>query len=137
MFLGSSKSTLIWLLDHGALSYAEPYCAANLTKDAGTVPGYSTSKITNNHSTIINPSLAIPACQRSSKSGQKRGDCPRLFHEAFEIFGDKSEYVVAAPQSRAAANTAMGWKNANLRSEMTRLPRRGPGLAKTVPFDAG
>jgi hypothetical protein len=23
--------------------------------------------------------------------------------EAFEIFGDKSEYVVAAPQSRAAA----------------------------------
>jgi len=68
---------------------------------------------------------------------KKRGDCPRLFHEAFEIFGDKSEYVVAAPQSRAAANTAMGWKNANLRSEMTGLPRRGPGLAKTVPFDAG
>ena len=29
--------------------------------------------------------------------------------EAFEIFGDKSEYVVAAPQYRAAANTAMGW----------------------------
>ena len=108
-----------------------------LTRNAGTVPGYSTSKITNNHSTIINPSLAIPACQRLSKSGQKRGDCPRLFHEAFEIFGDKSEYVVAAPQSRAAANTALGWKNANLRSEMTRLPRRGPGLAKTVPFDAG
>ena len=38
MFLGSSKSTLIWLLDHGALSYADPYCAANLTKNAGTVP---------------------------------------------------------------------------------------------------
>jgi hypothetical protein len=88
---------LIWLLDHGALSYAEPYCAANLTRNAGTVPGYFTSKITNNHSTIINPSLAIPACQGLSKSGQKRGDCPRLFHEAFEIFGDKSEYVVAAP----------------------------------------
>ncbi|MFN5103089.1 MAG: hypothetical protein ACK5GJ_09870 [Planctomycetota bacterium] len=32
--------------------------------------------------------------------------------------------VVAAPQYRAAANTAMGWKNANLRSEMTRLLRR-------------
>jgi hypothetical protein len=28
---------------------------------------------------------------------------------AFEIFGDKSEYVVATPQYRAAANTAMGW----------------------------
>jgi hypothetical protein len=35
----------------------------------------------------------------------------------------KSEYVVAAPQYRAAANTAMGWKHANLRSEMTRLLR--------------
>ena len=44
--------------------------------------------------------------------------------EAFEILGDKSEYVAAAPQYRAAANTAIGWKNANLRSEMTRLPRR-------------
>ena len=44
--------------------------------------------------------------------------------EAFEIFGDKSEYVVAAPQYRAAANTAMGWKNSNLRTEMTRLLRR-------------
>ena len=47
-----------------------------------------------------------------------------ILDEAFEIFGDKSEYVVAAPQYRAAANTAMGWKNANLRSEMTRLLRR-------------
>ncbi len=44
-----------------------------------------------------------------------------ILDDAFEIFGDKSEYVVAAPQYRAAANTAMGWKNANLRSEMTRL----------------
>ena len=32
--------------------------------------------------------------------------------------------MVAAPQYRAAANTAMGWKNATLRSEMTRLLRR-------------
>jgi hypothetical protein len=38
--------------------------------------------------------------------------------EAFEIFGDKSEYVVAAPQYRAAANTAIGWKNANLLNEL-------------------
>ena len=44
-----------------------------------------------------------------------------ILDEAFEIFGDKSEYVVAAPQYRAAANTAMGWKNSNLRTEMTRL----------------
>ncbi len=40
------------------------------------------------------------------------------------LFGDKSEYVVAAPQYRAAANTLMGWKNSNLRTEMTRLLRR-------------
>ena len=44
-----------------------------------------------------------------------------ILEEAFEIIVDKSEYVVAAPQYRAAANTAIGWKNANLRSEMTRL----------------
>jgi hypothetical protein len=31
--------------------------------------------------------------------------------------------MVAAPQYRAAANKTMGWKNANLRSEMTRLLR--------------
>jgi hypothetical protein len=47
-----------------------------------------------------------------------------ILDEAFEIFGDKSEYVVAAPQYRVAANTAMGWKNSNLRTEMTRLLRR-------------
>ena len=47
-----------------------------------------------------------------------------ILDEAFESFGDKSEYVVAAPQYRAAANTAMGWKNSNLRTEMTRLLRR-------------
>ena len=29
------------------------------------------------------------------------------------LFGDKSEYVVAAPQYRATANTSMGWKNSN------------------------
>jgi len=47
-----------------------------------------------------------------------------ILDEAFEIFGDKSEYVVAAPQYCAAANTAMGWKNSNLWTEMTRLQRR-------------
>jgi len=40
-----------------------------------------------------------------------------ILDKAFEIFGETSENVVAAPQHRAAANTAMGWKNANLRSE--------------------
>jgi hypothetical protein len=44
--------------------------------------------------------------------------------EAFEIFGGRDEYVVAAPRYCAAANTAMGWKNSNLRTEMTRILRR-------------
>jgi integrase len=47
-----------------------------------------------------------------------------ILDEAFEIFGPKSEVVVAAPQYRAVANPAIGWKNSNLRSEMTRLLRR-------------
>jgi hypothetical protein len=33
-----------------------------------------------------------------------------ILDEAIEIFGDRSEYVVAAPKYRAAAHTAMGWK---------------------------
>ncbi len=55
------------------------------------------------------------------------------------IFGGKRVLVVAAPQYRAAANTAMGWKNANLRSEMSRLLRLAGVsiLAKIVQFDAG
>ncbi len=55
------------------------------------------------------------------------------------IFGGKRVLVVAAPQYRAAANTAMGWKNANLRSEMSRLLRLAGVsiLATIVPFDAG
>jgi|GEM_PF-1787398 hypothetical protein len=47
-----------------------------------------------------------------------------ILDEAFDIFVDKSEYVVTAPQYRAVANTSMGWKNSNLRIEMTRLLRR-------------
>ena len=47
-----------------------------------------------------------------------------ILDEAFEIFGYTCKYVVAVPQYRAPANTAMGWKNSNLRTEMTRLLRR-------------
>ena len=58
------------------------------------------------------------------------------------LSGDKSEYVVAAPQYRAAANTAMGWKNSNLRTEMTRLLRRAgvsgwPRLFHSVTLQEG
>jgi hypothetical protein len=50
--------------------------------------------------------------------------------------------VVAAPQYRAAVNTAMGWKNSNLRTEMTRLLRRAavsgwPRLFRSVTLQEG
>ena len=74
--------------------------------------------------------MSIPEPKVEHHEGRGIRSCPifpelrSILDEAFEIFGDKSEYVVAAPQYRAAANTAMGWKNSNLRTEMTRLLRR-------------
>jgi hypothetical protein len=74
--------------------------------------------------------MSIPEPKVEHHEGRGIRSCPifpelrPILDEAFEIFGDKGEYVVAAPQYRAAANTAMGWKNSNLRTEMTRLLRR-------------
>ena len=74
--------------------------------------------------------MSIPEPKVEHHAGRGIRSCPifpelrPILDEAFEIFGDKGEYVVAAPQYRAAANTAMGWKNSNLRTEMTRLLRR-------------
>ena len=74
--------------------------------------------------------MSIPEPKVEHHEGRSVRSCPNfpelrsILDEAFEIFGDKSEYVVAAPQYRAAANTAMGRKNSNLRTEMTRLLRR-------------
>jgi len=74
--------------------------------------------------------MSIPEPKVEHHEGRGIRSCPifpelrSILDEAFEIFGDKSEYVVAAPQYRAAANTVMGWKNSNLRTEMTRLLRR-------------
>lgn len=60
-----------------------------------------------------------------------------ILDEAFEIFGDAIENVVAVPQYRAAANIATGWKNANLLSEMTRFLRRRVGMAEIALSDTG
>jgi len=74
--------------------------------------------------------MSIPEPKVEHHEGRSNRICPifpelrSILVEAFEIFGDKSEYVVTAPQYRAAANTAMGWKDSNLRTEMTRLLRR-------------
>jgi integrase len=68
--------------------------------------------------------MSIPEPKVEHHEGRGIRSCPNfpelrpILDEAFEIFGDKSEYVVAAPQYRAAANTAMGWKNANLLTEL-------------------
>jgi hypothetical protein len=88
------------------------------------------SESVRNKSSLNSSMSAIPEPKVEHHEGRGIRSCPifpelrPILDEAFEIFGDKSEYVVAAPQYRAAANTAMGWKNANLRSEMTRLLRR-------------
>ena len=77
-----------------------------------------------------NDRMSIPEPKVEHHEGRGVRSCPifpelrSILDEAFEIFGDKSEYVVAAPQYRAAANTVMGWKNSNLRTELTRLLRR-------------
>ena len=78
--------------------------------------------------------MSIPEPKVEHHEGRGIRSCPifpelrSILDEAFEIFGDKSEYVVAAPQYRAAANTAMGWKNSNLRTEMTKS-----SIAKNSP----
>jgi integrase len=68
--------------------------------------------------------MSIPEPKVEHREGRGIRSCPifpelrPILDEAFEIFGDKSEYVVAAPQYRAAADTAMGWKNSNLLTEL-------------------
>ncbi len=92
--------------------------------------------------------MSIPEPKVEHHEGRGIRSCPifpelrPILDEAFEIFGDKSEYVVAAAQYRAAANTAMGWKNSNLRTEMTRLLRRAgvsgwPRLFHSVKLQEG
>ena len=92
--------------------------------------------------------MSIPEPKVEHHEGRGIRSCPifpelrPILDDAFEIFGDRSEYVVAAPQYRAAANTAMGWKNSNLRTEMTRLLRRAgvsgwPRLFHSVKLQGG
>jgi integrase len=74
--------------------------------------------------------MSIPEPKVEHHEGRGIRSCPifpelrPILDEAFEIFGDKNKYVVAASQYRAAANTAMSWINPNPCTEMTRLLRR-------------
>jgi hypothetical protein len=61
---------------------------------------------------------------RGIRSGPILPELRPILDEAFEIFVESSEYLVAAPTYRTATNTGTGWKNANLRTEFTRLLRR-------------
>jgi hypothetical protein len=60
--------------------------------------------------------MSIPEPKVEHHEGLGIRSCPifselrPILDEAFEIVGDRSEYVVAAPQYRAATNTAMGLK---------------------------
>ena len=65
---------------------------------------------------------------------------PELIANAVKLVsieGYKSEYVVAAPQYRAVANTAMGWKKRQptQRDGSIAATRRRLGLATIAPFD--
>ncbi len=74
--------------------------------------------------------MSIPEPKVDHHEGRGIRSCPifpelrTILDEAFENFGESSEYVVAAPTYRTAANTGTGWKNANLRTEFIRLLRR-------------
>ena len=91
--------------------------------------------------------MSIPEPKVEHHEGRGIRCCPifpelrPILDEAFEIFGDKSEYVVAAPQYRAAAKTAMVWKNANLLTELRMEDRElrieihaGRRVLKNSPF---
>jgi len=71
--------------------------------------------------------MSIPQPKVEHHEGCGIRSCPNfpelraILDEAFEILGGKAN---TWSQHRAVANTAMGWKNINLRSEMTRLLRR-------------
>jgi len=79
--------------------------------------------------------MSIPEPKVEHHEGRGIRSCPifpelrPILDEAFEIFGDKSEYVVPAPQYRAAANTAMGWPrlfHSMRASRQTELQREFP-----------
>ena len=71
--------------------------------------------------------MHIPEPKVEHHEGRGVRECPifpelrRVLDEAFEIYGETSEFVVDADAYRAAANTHAGWKNANLRTQFMKL----------------
>ena len=87
--------------------------------------------------------MSIPEPKVEHHEGRGVRSCPifpelrPILDEAFEIFGDKSEYVVAAPQYRAAANTAMGWKNSPRIAQQSYLLMTEDDFAKAAGVAKG
>lgn len=71
--------------------------------------------------------MYIPECKVEHHEGRGVRTCPlfaelrTVLEEAFEVFGGTSEFVVDADEYRKAAQTATGWKNANLRTQFLKL----------------
>ena len=88
--------------------------------------------------------MSIPEPKVAHHHGRGIRSCPifpelrLILDEAFEIFGSESEYVVAHPGFRAAANTPDGLEELEPqnRAYATPAPRRRVTLATTIPLDA-
>jgi integrase len=89
--------------------------------------------------------MSIPEPKVEHHEGRGIRSCPifpelrPILDEAFEIFGDKSEYVVAAPQYRAGSQHGDGLeeRKPTQRNDATASSRQRLGLATIVPLDAG
>jgi len=86
--------------------------------------------------------MSIPEPKGEHHKGRGIRSCPifpelrLILDEAFEIFGSESEYVVAHPGFRAAANTPDGLEELEPqnRAYATPAPRRRVTLATTIPL---
>lgn len=74
--------------------------------------------------------MHIPEPKVEHHEGRGIRECPlfpelrKVLEEAFEIYGQSSEFVVDADEYRAAAQTDAGWKNANLRTQFLKLLKK-------------
>lgn len=74
-----------------------------------------------------NNRLHIPEPKVEHHEGRGVRQCPlfpelrSILEEAWDLYGDSSEYVVDAAAYRAAAMKESGWQNANLRTQLLKL----------------
>jgi hypothetical protein len=74
-----------------------------------------------------NNRMHIPEPKVEHHDGRGVRQCPlfpelrSILEEAWDLYGDSSEYVVDAAAYRAAAMKESGWQNANLRTQLLKL----------------